>query len=86
MNESAHGVTANAMLLDFLYEALTYFTAPVKRHALAVQADQIIQNRQPPPLNLTMISTKTTTILQEASAKEVAGGKDTGFPEPLSPG
>ena len=76
----------NKMLLNFLYEALTFLTAPRKRHSLAVQAKQIISNRQPPPLNLTMINSKSNAVVQEPPAKEVTGTKDTGFSEPLSPG
>jgi len=73
------------MLLNILYEALTFLTAPRKRYCLAVQAEQIIHNRQPPPLNLTMTNTKSKPIVQEPAAKEATGTKDTGFPEPLSP-
>ena len=74
------------MLLNFLFEVLTFLTAPRKRYCVAEQAKQIIHNRQPPPLSLTMSNTKSNTIVQEPSAKEVTGTKDTGFPEPLSPG
>ena len=74
------------MLINLLYEVLTFLTAPRKRHCLAVQAEQIIHNRQPPPLNLTMINKNPNTTVQEFAAKEVTSTQDTGFPEPLSPG
>lgn len=84
------------MLLNFFYETLTFLTAPRKRYCLAVQAEQIRQNRQPPaPLSLTInmptpiitSQTNTNTIVQEPPRKEMAGHTHaTGFPEPLSPG
>jgi len=85
VNPLIDSLSTSKMLLNFLYEALTFFTAPRKQYCLAVQAEQIRHNRQPPPLNLTMFKTKPNTIVQEPVEKEVTGAKDTGFPEPLSP-
>jgi len=74
------------MLFDFLFDALTFLTAPRKRYCLAVQAEQIIHNRQPHPSTIMKINTNITSMVQETpSPQSSTRSKHTGFHEPLSP-
>jgi len=90
------------MILSFLQQTLTFFTAPRKRAFLASQAKQILNNRQPeqqieeiPTVEeirerrLPIMNVKTQDLPPKragSSRGSVSPGRDTGFPEPLSPG
>jgi hypothetical protein len=78
---------------SLLEHALTLVAAPRKRHFLAVEAREILYNRQPAqPLPLPFaegrLKGKLTMncAVQEGPRRAEGRGVDTGFPEPLSPG
>lgn len=90
---------SSTMLLTLLHSTLILFTAPYKHHPPTTQQAQILQNYQPesPTPAASKVSSSTAkqqdtampsatpTAVQQPPNQEKIAGKDTGFPEPLSP-
>jgi hypothetical protein len=71
------------MLLGIFNSVLTFVTGPHKRASLSIQTAQILNNRH--ELS-TPVLPSMPTVQEPTMPMSPVANKDTGFPEPLSPG